>query len=85
MTLYAYRILRDDGGEGRRCVIDQPLGDPPLQFYPETGEPIRLLMLCTGEPVPSGYGVLAPEAQRSHSASTLMTIDLRTPGTQTPT
>lgn len=52
MTTYVYETIREKAGEEPRFFeIQQSMKDAPLTRHPETGEPIRRVIL-------GGYGTL---------------------------
>ena len=67
MTTYVYQTIPQVPGEEPSCFeIKQSMHDQPLTTHPETGEPIRRVILggfgilnggkATQQPVPSGRG-----------------------------
>lgn len=45
MPIYVYEVLQPDGSPGRRFEIQQSMKDAPLERHPETGEPVRRILL----------------------------------------
>lgn len=63
MTTYVYETIpAKPGGKPRYFEIKQSMKDAPLTQHPETGEPIRRVVL-------GGFGVLKSGASKSSSAS----------------
>lgn len=52
---YAYAIVKPDGTDGEVFEVFQRISDPPLTVHPETGEPVRKL-------------IVAPQVQTSSDA-----------------
>lgn len=46
MPTYAYAIVRPDGTDGEVFEAFQRLSDPPLTHHPETGQPVRRLIVA---------------------------------------
>lgn len=62
MTAYVYETIPSKPGEKPRFYeIQQNMKDEPLKKHPETGEPIRLVIL-------GGYGVLTKASGSSAPA-----------------
>ncbi len=55
MPTYAYAIVKPDGTDGEVFEVFQRISDPPLTVHPETGEPVRKL-------------IVAPQVQTSSDA-----------------
>lgn len=51
MPTYLYETIPVDGEEPRHYEIQQSMHDPVLERHPETGEPIRRVIL-------GGYGLI---------------------------
>ena len=45
MPTYVYAIIKPDGTEGEVFEVFQKLTDPTLTHHPETGEPVRKLIV----------------------------------------
>lgn len=45
MPTYVYEVIRDDGQPGDRFEVEQRMMDDPLTVHPETGEPVRRVIL----------------------------------------
>lgn len=45
MPTYVYEILRDDGQPGERFEIYQSIHEEPLKSHPETGQPVKRVIL----------------------------------------
>ena len=64
MTTYVYETIPQKGGEKPRYFeIKQSMNDEPLTKHPETGEPIRRVVL-------GGFGVLSSGKAENPSPST---------------
>jgi predicted nucleic acid-binding Zn ribbon protein len=46
MPLYDYETITDDGSPGERLEIFQRMADAPLTVHPETGRPIRRVLVA---------------------------------------
>jgi hypothetical protein len=46
MPTYAYAIVKPDGTDGEVFEVFQRISDPPLAVHPETGEPVRKLIVA---------------------------------------
>ena len=46
MPTYAYAIVTPDGPDGEVFEVFQKLSDPTLAHHPETGEPVRKLIVA---------------------------------------
>ena len=63
MTTYVYETIPQKAGEKPRYhEIKQSMNDAPLTKHPETGEPIRRVVL-------GGFGVLSSKATSSNTGS----------------
>ena len=63
MTTYVYETIEvKSGGKPRYFEIKQNMNDKPLTKHPETGEPIRRVVL-------GGFGTLSSKAAKSSSGS----------------
>ena len=63
MTTYVYEIIPAKAGEKSRYhEIKQSMNDAPLTKHPETGEPIRRVVL-------GGFGTLSSKSVKSSSGS----------------
>jgi hypothetical protein len=45
MPTYIYETIRENGEPGERFEVVQAMSDPPLTQHPETGEPVRRVIL----------------------------------------
>ena len=45
MPSYVYEVITDGGEPGERFEVVQKMTDPPLAEHPETGEPVRRVIL----------------------------------------
>ena len=45
MPIYVYETMPQDGSEGERFEIQQSMRDDALTHHPETGEPVRRVLL----------------------------------------
>lgn len=45
MPTYVYEVIRENGESGERFELVQRMADPPLTEHPETGEPVRRVIL----------------------------------------
>ncbi len=45
MPTYVYAIVKPDGTEGEAFEVFQRLSDPTLTHHPQTGEPVRKLIV----------------------------------------
>lgn len=45
MPTYVYRVITKDGSEGEVFEVFQKMSDPPLKTHPETGEPVRRVIV----------------------------------------
>ncbi len=63
MTTYVYETIETkSGGKPRYFEIKQNMNDKPLARHPETGEPIRRVVL-------GGFGTLSSKAAKGNSDS----------------
>jgi hypothetical protein len=46
MPTYVYAIVKPDGTDGEVFEVFQKLSDPTLTHHPETGEPVRKLIVA---------------------------------------
>lgn len=46
MPVYVYEVVREDGGPGERFEVVQSMKDEELTAHPETGEPVRRVVLA---------------------------------------
>lgn len=46
MPVYVYEVVREDGQAGDRFEVVQSMKDEPLERHPETGEPVRRVILA---------------------------------------
>ena len=46
MPTYVYEIIRDDDQPGETFEVVQAMSDSPLKRHPETGEPVRRVILA---------------------------------------
>ena len=46
MPVYVYEVHKTDGSYGPRFEIHQSMKDAPLEKHPETGEPVRRVLLA---------------------------------------
>lgn len=46
MPLYVYQVVREDGKPGERFEIMQGIRDKPLTEHPETGEPVKRVIVA---------------------------------------
>lgn len=45
MPTYVYEVITDGGEPGERFEVVQQMADPPLTEHPETGVPVRRVIL----------------------------------------
>jgi predicted nucleic acid-binding Zn ribbon protein len=45
MPTYVYEVVLEDGQPGERFEVFQTMSDPPLTQHPETGEPVRRVIM----------------------------------------
>ena len=45
MPTYVYEVIHEDGAAGERFEVAQKMTDPPLTHHPETGQPVRRVIL----------------------------------------
>lgn len=45
MPIYVYEVVRPDGRQGERFEVVQPMTEPALDSHPESGEPVRRVIL----------------------------------------
>jgi predicted nucleic acid-binding Zn ribbon protein len=45
MPTYVYEVVTADGVPGERFEVVQPMNEPPLTAHPETGQPVRRVIL----------------------------------------
>ena len=50
MPTYVYETVREDGTGGDRFELVQRMTDKPLTTHPETGEPVRRVILAPNLP-----------------------------------
>ena len=63
MTTYVYETIPSKAGQkARYCEIKQSMNEKPLTRHPETGEPIRRVVL-------GGFGTLSSKPAKSRSGS----------------
>lgn len=41
MPTYVYEVVNEDGSEGERFEVVQPMSDDPITEHPETNQPVR--------------------------------------------
>lgn len=46
MPTYVYQVINADGSEGETFEVFQKMADPPLTRHPETGQPVRRVILA---------------------------------------
>lgn len=46
MPTYVYTVINKDGSDGERFEVVQKMTDPPLTRHPETGRPVRRVILA---------------------------------------
>ena len=46
MPTYVYAIIRPDGSDGETFEVFQRMSDPPLEKHPETGQPVRRVVVA---------------------------------------
>ncbi len=46
MPTYVYAVIKPDGTDGEPFEVFQKITDPPLEKHPETGEPVRRLVVA---------------------------------------
>ncbi|MEQ8785913.1 MAG: FmdB family transcriptional regulator [Pirellulaceae bacterium] len=46
MPIYVYEVITDDGSDGEQFEIFQNMADDSLTEHPETGQPIRRVLLA---------------------------------------
>jgi predicted nucleic acid-binding Zn ribbon protein len=46
MPIYVYETMRADGSAGERFELQQSMSDPALTVHPQTGEPVRRVLLA---------------------------------------
>ena len=46
MPTYAYAVIKPDGSDGEPFEVVQRITDEPLTKHPETGEPVRRLVVA---------------------------------------
>ena len=46
MPTYAYAVIKPDGSDGEPFEVFQRITDEPLTKHPETGEPVRRLVVA---------------------------------------
>ena len=46
MPLYVYQVIREDGKPGEQFEIMQGIRDKPLTEHPETGEPVKRVVVA---------------------------------------
>lgn len=62
MPIYVYESIPGKPGEKAQCYeIEQSMTDEPLTTLPETGEPIRRVIL-------GGYGILSSTGKEKNSS-----------------
>lgn len=63
MTTYVYETIpRKSGAQPRQFEIRQHMSDPPLTKHPESGEPIRRIIM-------GGYGVLGSSSKEADTGA----------------
>lgn len=45
MPTYVYAVVNPDGSDGEPFEVFQRISDPPLTVHPETGQPVRKLVV----------------------------------------
>ncbi len=45
MPTYVYEVIEPDGSRGERFEVDQRMTDPLLEHHPESGRPVRRVIL----------------------------------------
>ena len=45
MPTYVYQVIKEDGSEGETFEVVQRMSEPPLAKHPETGQPVRRVIL----------------------------------------
>ena len=45
MPTYVYEALAEDGTPGERFEVVQAMSEPPLTHHPETGQPVRRVIM----------------------------------------
>jgi hypothetical protein len=67
MPVYEYVVIQDDGSEGERFEILQPIQAEPLTHHPETGKPVRRIISQTSPPrIPGGSKQSTPDLSNSN-------------------
>ncbi len=46
MPTYVYQVINDDGSPGEVFEVFQKMSDPPLAAHPETGRPVRRIIVA---------------------------------------
>jgi predicted nucleic acid-binding Zn ribbon protein len=46
MPIYVYEVIQPDGSPGDRFEVQQSMKEDPLQIHPQTGEPVRRVLLA---------------------------------------
>ena len=46
MPTYVYAVIKPDGSDGEPFEVFQKISDPTLTQHPETGEPVRRLVVA---------------------------------------
>jgi hypothetical protein len=46
MPTYVYAVIKPDGSDGEPFEVFQKISDPTLTHHPETGEPVRRLVVA---------------------------------------
>jgi predicted nucleic acid-binding Zn ribbon protein len=67
MPTYVYVVVNEDGSEGETFEVVQKMSDPPLSKHPETGQPVRRVILAPNiNTRGSGKRYLDPGYQAKH-------------------
>ena len=45
MPIYVYEVLKPDGSTGERFEVTQSMKEAALEIHPQTGEPVRRVLL----------------------------------------
>jgi len=46
MPVYVYEVIKPDGSRGERFEIHQPMKEAALSVHPETGHPVRRVIMA---------------------------------------
>lgn len=46
MPTYVYEVIGAENSDGERFEVDQSMNDEPLTVHPETGQPVRRVILA---------------------------------------